>query len=200
MCLCRRMSSSLQNHDQVGNRAEGERLSAIVPRGTLKLAAALLLLAPHTPLLFMGEEYHEKAPFQFFADFEDAELRKAVSQGRRSEFKDFDFSQVPDPEDPETFRRSKLTWATAPENREMLDWYRRLLQLRKQHVTNGEKTADAQYDGGVLTLQVPATDPKIMVQAALERGRPLPEVENGWREALASEEDGYAVRVWVRVR
>ncbi len=189
---------SLQNHDQVGNRAKGERLSVIVPRGTLKLTVALLLLAPHTPLLFMGEEYQEKAPFQFFADFEDAELRKAVSQGRRSEFKDFDFSQVPDPEDPETFLRSKLTWATAPENREMLDWYRQLLQLRKQHVTNGERTADTQYDDGVLTMHVPATDPKIMVQAALERGMSLPEVENGWREAMASEEDGYAVRVWVR--
>jgi maltooligosyltrehalose trehalohydrolase len=189
---------SLQNHDQVGNRARGERLSALIPRGARKLAAALLLLAPHTPLLFMGEEYDEKAPFQFFADFEDSELRKAVSQGRRSEFKDFDFSEVPDPEDPETFRRSKLTWATAPENREMLEWYRQLLQLRRQYVTDGERTADAQYADGVLTMQVPAANPKVVVQAALEQGRSLPEVEDGWRDALFSDEDGYAVRVRVR--
>ena len=189
---------SLQNHDQVGNRARGERLSALIPRGARKLAAALLLLAPPTPLLFMGEEYDEKAPFQFFADFEDLELRKAVSQGRRSEFKDFDFSEVPDPEDPETFRRSKLTWATAPENREMLGWYRQLLQLRKQYVSDGERTADAQYADGVLTMQVPAANPKIMVRAALEQGRSLPKVEGGWRDALFSDEDGYAVRVRVR--
>ena len=124
----------IQNHDQVGNRAKGERLTALVPRGARKMAAALLLLAPHTPLLFMGQEYDETAPFQFFADFEDPELKKAVSEGRRSEFKDFDFSEVPDPEDPQTFERSKLTWAHAPENRDILDWYRKLLQLRKEHV------------------------------------------------------------------
>ena len=109
-----------QNHDQVGNRAKGERLSALIPRGARKLAAALLLLAPHTPLLFMGQEYGETAPFQFFADFEDPALKKAVSEGRRSEFKDFDFNEVPDPEDPRTFARSKLTWADDPENRDML--------------------------------------------------------------------------------
>src|SRR5664280_1999108 len=165
-----------------------------------RLAAALLLLAPHTPLLFMGEEFDEKAPFQFFADFQDPELRKAVSEGRRSEFKDFNFSEVPDPEDPETFERSKLTWATAPESQEMLGWYRHLLQLRKQHVTAGERTADAQYADGVLTMQVPATNPKVMVQAALEDGRSLPEVRDGGRDVLFSEEDGYAVRVRVRVR
>jgi maltooligosyltrehalose trehalohydrolase len=143
----------------------------------------------------MGQEYDEKAPFQFFADFEDPELQKAVSQGRRSEFKDFDFREVPDPEDPETFRRSKLTWATAPENLEMLEWYRQLLQLRQQQVTAGTRTADAKYADGVLTMQVPATNPQIMVQAALKKGRSLPEVENGWREVLVSDEDGYAVRV-----
>ncbi len=101
----------IQNHDQVGNRAKGERLTALIPRGARKLAAAFLLLAPHTPLLFMGQEYDEAAPFQFFADFEDPALKKAVSEGRRSEFKDFDFNEVPDPEDPATFERSKLTWA-----------------------------------------------------------------------------------------
>ena len=188
----------VQNHDQVGNRAKGERLTALIPLGARKLAATLLLLAPHTPLLFMGQEYDETAPFQFFADFEDPELRKAVSQGRRSEFKDFDFREVPDPEDPETFRRSKLTWATAAENLEMLEWYRQLLQLRQQYVTAGERTAEAEFADGVLTMQVPATNPQITVQAALNEGRSLPEVENGWHDALVSNEDGYAVRVRVR--
>jgi hypothetical protein len=80
----------------------------------------------------------------------------------------------------------------------MLGWYQHLLQLRKQHVTAGERTADAQYADGVLTMQVPATNPKIVVHAALEGGRSLPEVRDGGRDVLFSEEDGYAVRVRVR--
>jgi len=188
----------LQNHDQVGNRAKGERLTALVPRGVRKLAAAFLLLAPHTPLLFMGQEYDEQAPFQFFTDFEDPELREGVSESRRSEFKDFDFSEVPDPQEPQTFERSKLTWADAPQNREMLRWYQRLLQLRKEHVTCGERTADAQYGNGLLTMQVPARSPEVMVQAILERGQSLPPMQDGWQGILFSDDDDYAVRVQVR--
>lgn len=188
----------LQNHDQVGNRAKGERLSTLVPRGARKLSAALLLLAPHTPLLFMGQEYDEKAPFQFFADFQDPALKQAVSAGRRSEFKDFDFSEVPDPEDPATFERSKLSWADGPENREMLEWYRQLLQLRKQYVTPGERTADAQFQSGVLTMQVPASNPKLLVQAVLQHDAKSSPLVDGWRQALRSEEDGYLVSVFVR--
>jgi maltooligosyltrehalose trehalohydrolase len=189
----------IQNHDQVGNRAKGERLTALVPRGVRKLAAAFLLLAPHTPLLFMGQEYDEAAPFQFFADFQDPALKKAVSQGRRSEFKDFDFHEVPDPEDPATFKRSKLTWADADENREMLDWYKRLLELRKQHVVNGVRTADAQCAEGMLTMQVPREEPKVVVRATLKKGLTLPLIQNdGWHEVLRSEEDGYAVSVCLR--
>ena len=86
-------------------------------------------------------------------------LKKAVSDGRRSEFKDFDFSEVPDPEDPQTFERSKLTWADAAENRDMLDWYRRLLQLRKQYVLGQERRAQLSYENGVLTMQLPAGKP-----------------------------------------
>ncbi|HEV3118525.1 MAG TPA: malto-oligosyltrehalose trehalohydrolase [Gemmataceae bacterium] len=188
----------LQNHDQVGNRAKGERLSVLVPRGVRKLAAALLLLAPHTPLLFMGEEYDETAPFQFFADFEDPALKKAVSEGRRSEFSEFDFSEVPDPEDPATFERSKLGWSAEPENREMLEWYRRLLQLRKNYVTDGERSADAQYADGVLSMQVPSTGPELLVQASLLPHRKLPDINGAWREVLRSNEDGYEVNVFVR--
>ena len=188
----------LQNHDQVGNRAKGERVSTLMPRGARKLSAALVLLAPHTPLLFMGQEYDETAPFQFFADFQDPALKKAVSEGRRSEFKGFDFSEVPDPEDPATFERSKLSWADGAQNREMLEWYRRLLQLRKQYVSPGERTADAHYADGVLTMQAPARDPKVLVQAALQRGAQLPVVNEAWHEALRSDEDGYAARVCVR--
>jgi maltooligosyltrehalose trehalohydrolase len=154
-----------QNHDQVGNRAKGDRLTTLVPRGVRKLTAALLLLAPHTPMLFMGQEYDEAAPFQFFADFENPALRKAVSEGRRSEFKDFDFNDVPDPSDPATFERSRLTWADGPQNREM---------------------------------RVPADAPKLIVQAALVKDKALPHPPDGWNEVLQSNEDGYAVKVFVR--
>jgi maltooligosyltrehalose trehalohydrolase len=188
----------IQNHDQVGNRAKGERLTMLVPRGVRKLAAALLLLAPHTPLLFMGQEYDERAPFQFFADFQDPALKKAVSEGRRREFKDFNFDEVPDPEDQATFERSKLTWGHGAENREMLEWYRQLLLLRRQYVTSGERTAGAQYDSGVLTIQVPAKEPKLMLRASLQTRSDIPLVEAGWKQQLRSDEDGFHVAVLTR--
>jgi maltooligosyltrehalose trehalohydrolase len=188
----------IQNHDQVGNRAKGERLTALVPYGVRKLAAAFLLLAPHTPLLFMGQEYDESAPFQFFADFEDPGLKKAVSEGRRGEFKDFDFNEVPDPEDPRTFERSKLTWADGVGNREMLEWYRRLLQLRKQYVIDTERTADAQYVAGVLTMRVPAKEPRLVVVANLKSDAAQPQPETGWLELLHSTDDSYVVSVRTR--
>ncbi len=188
----------IQNHDQVGNRAKGERLTVLVPRGVRKLAAALLLLAPHTPLLFMGQEYDEAAPFQFFADFQDPALKKAVSEGRRSEFKDFDFNEVPDPEDPETFERSKLTWADDTPNREMVEWYRQLLQLRRQYISPGERAANAEYADGVLTMLVPAREPKLLVIATLEPDAALPHVGENWHERLNCDEDGHKVAVLTR--
>ena len=185
-----------QNHDQVGNRAKGERVSALVPRGARKMAAALLLLAPHTPLLFMGQEYDEREPFQFFADFGDPALKKAVSDGRRSEFKDFDFNEVPDPEDPQTFERSKLTWADDDENRDMLEWYRKLLRLRKTHILSHQRRADVQFGDGVLTMLVPAVEPTLRIEASLLQGAKLPEHSGSpATELLYSDEDGYAVRV-----
>jgi maltooligosyltrehalose trehalohydrolase len=162
------------------------------------MAAALLLLAPHTPLLFMGEEYDENTPFQFFADFGDPELKKAVSEGRRSEFADFDFSEVPDPEDPQTFERSKLTWASADENREMMEWYRRLLQLRREHVLGHERRATVNYEDGVLTMRVPATKPTLVLECTLQTGAGLPQdTASAWKQVLDNNEDGYAIRVFV---
>ena len=186
----------IQNHDQVGNRAKGERLTALVPRGARKMAATLLLLAPHTPLLFMGQEYDETVPFQFFADFGDPELKKAVSEGRRSEFKDFDFSEVPDPEDPQTFDRSKLTWANAHENRDMMEWYRKLLQFRKEHIVGKQRRAEARYENGVLTMLVPADERTLRIEATLQRGAKLSQDAGSvTAQILYCEEDGYATRV-----
>lgn len=124
----------LQNHDQVGNRALGERTAALMSLGRLKVGAALVLLSPFIPLLFQGEEWAAGTPFQYFTDHQDAELGRAVSEGRRREFKAFgwDPSAVPDPQDPGTFRRSKLAWEEldrAP-HAEVLAWHRDLLALR----------------------------------------------------------------------
>lgn len=188
----------IQNHDQVGNRAQGERLTALVPRGARTLAAALLLLSPHTPLLFMGQEYDELNPFQFFTDYGDPILQKAVSEGRRNEFKDFDFSEVPDPQDATTFERSKLNWKLVEGENLMLHWYASLIDLRKKYVTNSARTSKAELVNGVIHMQVPAEQPAIRVYARIQGSAELPHPETGWEKVLAEEADGYAVSVRVR--
>jgi maltooligosyltrehalose trehalohydrolase len=187
----------IQNHDQVGNRAQGERLTALVPRGARMLAAALLLLAPQTPLLFMGQEYDENNPFQFFTDYGDPALQTAVTEGRRNEFKDFDFQDVPDPQDAETFNRSKLNWQLTRGENLMLDWYSSLLALRKKYVANSERTCKASLIDGVIHLQVPREEPALKVFARIQGSPELPDLGGGWEKVLAEEADGFAVSVWV---
>ncbi len=123
-----------QNHDQVGNRAKGDRLSSIVTIGRAKIAAALVLTAPFVPMLFQGEEWAASTPFQFFTNH-NPELGKLVSAGRRKEFAAFGWNpaDIPDPQSPATFQRSKLNWdeRRQPPHAEMLDWYRRLIALRR---------------------------------------------------------------------
>jgi len=125
----------LQDHDQVGNRAQGERTSMLLPPGLLKVAAALVLLGPSVPMLFQGEEWGASTPFQYFTDHDDPELGRAVTEGRHREFASFgwDPEEVPDPQDPETFRRSKLRWdeVAEPGHADLLDWHRRLIALRR---------------------------------------------------------------------
>lgn len=127
---------SVQNHDQVGNRAIGERLPALTSEGRLNVAAALMLTSPFVPLLFQGEEWAASTPFQYFTDHRDPNLGKAVSEGRRGEFSTFGWQpdQIPDPQDPATFERSKLDWSepSRTPHREILDWYRSLIALRRK--------------------------------------------------------------------
>jgi maltooligosyltrehalose trehalohydrolase len=127
---------AVQNHDQVGNRASGERMSALVDEGSLQTAAALLLTAPFTPMLFQGEEWAASSPFQYFTDHADPELGAAVREGRRREFAAFGWSAeaVPDPQDRATFDRSKLVWdeLDEPYHRRVLDWYSALIELRRR--------------------------------------------------------------------
>jgi maltooligosyltrehalose trehalohydrolase len=128
---------SLQNHDQIGNRATGDRLPASLPPGLLACGAALLLCSPYTPMLFMGEEWGASTPFQFFSFFPDAELRENVRRRRYEEFAEHGWgpAEAPDPNDEQTFERSKLCWdelAAEPHAR-LLRCYRDLIALRRAH-------------------------------------------------------------------
>ena len=129
-----RLVGYAQNHDQVGNRALGDRLGASLSPGLLACAAALTLTAPGTPMLFMGEEWGARTPWQFFTDHQDPDLAEAVRQGRRREFAAHGWTgaEVPDPQDPATRDRSCLDWSEphrAPHT-DLLAWYRELIALR----------------------------------------------------------------------
>ncbi|MGH9794285.1 MAG: malto-oligosyltrehalose trehalohydrolase, partial [Candidatus Acidiferrales bacterium] len=124
-----------QNHDQVGNRMAGERLSALVDFESLKLAAGALLLSPFVPLLFMGEEYGETAPFQYFVSHTDAALIEAVRKGRREEFARFRWQgEPPDPQTEATFERCRLNWELRQSGHHaaLLALHRELLRLRRE--------------------------------------------------------------------
>jgi maltooligosyltrehalose trehalohydrolase len=122
-----------QNHDQVGNRALGERSAALMSEGRLRVAAALLLTSPFVPLLFQGEEWGAGTPFQYFTSHTDPGLARAVSAGRREEFSAFAWDSVPDPQDPATFERSRLRWDELflERNASLLAWYAELIALRR---------------------------------------------------------------------
>ena len=132
-----------QNHDQIGNRAKGERLLHLTDAPRAKIAAALTLLSPFLPMLFQGEEWAASTPFQYFTDHEDAELGKLVSEGRKREFEAFgwDPSEIPDPQDASTLENSKLKWdeLAGEEHADMLRWYKDLIAFRKcrRELTDG---------------------------------------------------------------
>jgi len=169
----------IQNHDQVGNRAGGERFNALVPFEVVKLAAGLLFAAPALPLLFMGEEYGETAPFQFFTSYLDPALAEAVRRGRTEEFAKFAWSGdvVPDPGRPATFVRSRLNHSLvgAPRHRELREYYRRWLALRAQHPALGaldkpKARVELDADGAVLTLtRTASSGESVQLVANLDR-------------------------------
>ncbi|AEB45763.1 malto-oligosyltrehalose trehalohydrolase [Micromonospora maris] len=130
-----RFVAYLQNHDQIGNRAVGDRLSASLSPAMLRVGAVLLMASPFTPMMFMGEEWAASTPWQYFTSHPEPELATAVVLGRRQEFATHGWTAeaVPDPQDRQTFVRSRLDWAELdkPEHRAMYDFYRRLIALRK---------------------------------------------------------------------
>src|SRR5262245_7573083 len=187
---------SVQNHDQVGNRAGSQRLGTVVGREAAKLAAALLFAAPAIPLLFMGEEYGETAPFPFFTSFQDPGLQEAVRHGRQREFERLGWAAaIDDPGDPVTFERARLdhALADAPGHRELRAWYRAWLALRRGHPalgTSGKPGTRAAIARGVLTLtRGAATEERVVLVANLDAvARPLPSLPPGARVLLDSAE------------
>jgi maltooligosyltrehalose trehalohydrolase len=124
---------SLQNHDQVGNRPRGERLITLIPREAWPPLAAILVLGPGLPLLFMGEEYGETRPFLYFTSHSDPALAKAVSEGRKREFIAAGVGDVPDPQDPATFLASKLSHRRDGDHGVIRDVYQQLLRMRRRY-------------------------------------------------------------------
>jgi maltooligosyltrehalose trehalohydrolase len=128
----------VQNHDQLGNRAQGDRLCHLTTQDRTKIAAALVLTSPFVPMLFQGEEFGSNSPFQYFADFaEEPDLARAVAEGRRKEFGQFGWKpeQVPDPGSPETFERSRIDWTEKHDEAHLslLEWHRQLILLRRTY-------------------------------------------------------------------
>jgi maltooligosyltrehalose trehalohydrolase len=158
----------IQTHDQVGNRAVGDRISHIAGLERAKIAAAVYLLSPFVPMLFQGEEWAASTPFLYFADHEDLELARAVSDGRQKEFAAFGWNpaSIPDPESRTTFDGSKLHWEElkAGSHAEMLSWYRALIRIRRTTpclnngapgnvgVTFDEKTKWMRLERGAITV------------------------------------------------
>ncbi|MBP5936167.1 malto-oligosyltrehalose trehalohydrolase [Streptomyces acidiscabies] len=162
-----------QTHDQIGNRAQGDRLSASLPPGLLACAAALTLTGPFTPMLFMGEEWAASTPWQFFTDHTDPDLAEAVRRGRRREFAAHGWAEedVPDPQSPATRDRSCLDWAEAERepHARVLAWYRTLITLRHTHpdLTDPD-LADLRvaYDEGARWLAFRRGDIRVAVNLA----------------------------------
>jgi maltooligosyltrehalose trehalohydrolase len=148
-----------QNHDQIGNRCAGDRLASFLPFEKLKMAAAGVVLSPFIPMLFMGEEYGERAPFQYFVSHEDPSLIEAVRRGRRREFAGFNWAdEAPDPFDVSTFDRCKCQWPRSGvdhQPRKLREFYRELLRMRRMiglHRYPNPVATEAQSQGDSLLL------------------------------------------------
>lgn len=187
----------IQNHDQVGNRPDGARLSVLVSKAALKVAAALNLLSPYLPMLFMGEEYGETAPFHFFTSHIDPEIASATRQGRKREFTSHNFKlDFIDPQAETTFEKSKLNLGLryAETNEELFGFYRELIGLRKSHAAlrNFERRdvkVDLLEDQKVLITKRKASDESLIIVFVLNE-RPVDlkgVIGKSWTKLYASE-------------
>jgi maltooligosyltrehalose trehalohydrolase len=182
-----------QNHDQIGNRARGERLSTLLDLPKLKAVAALTLLSPFVPMLFQGEEWGAATPFLYFTDHQDPALAAAVTAGRTREFASFRWAgEVPDPQAPATFERSKLDWSelSRSPHEELLDWHRRLIALRASRSMHaGRARPKVRFDQKAQWLRVEHAGLLAAFNfGAAPRRVPLP--AGAWELVLRSDPEG----------
>jgi maltooligosyltrehalose trehalohydrolase len=189
-----------QNHDQIGNRARGERLVALTSPGGLRVAAALTTLSPALPLFFQGEEWAAPEPFQYFVSHGDPGLVEAVRKGRSEEFKAFSWAgEVPDPQDEQTFLRSKIDrrHRDQPQGRGAFSWHRDLLALRREHPAlqdDRREALEARREGAALVLRRWNEGKEIAVVALFaEEERDLELPRGSWRPLLDSGAPRYSV-------
>ncbi len=198
----RRLVGYLQTHDQVGNRMSGDRISALVPPGVQAAGAALSLLGPGTPMIFMGEEWGATTPWQFFTSFEEDWLAAAVREGRRAEFGSHGWSahDVPDPQDPATRDRSVLDWSEVEKGKHarMLRWYAGCIAARRSLLGQGPtrltgiSTSFDEDAGWFVMAHAPADRPTYAVVVNLSAAaQPVPlagagEVLRAWDEKATS--------------
>jgi maltooligosyltrehalose trehalohydrolase len=184
-----------QNHDQIGNRAQGERLSMMVEPWKLKAIAALTLLSPFVPMLFQGEEWGADTPFLYFTDHQDKELGRLVSEGRAREFSSFKWQgAVPDPQDAETFLKSKLDWSqpAGGAHAQLLEWHRELLRIR--HDKNRRRASSAKAPKAVVSVGQKAQWLRFVHEGVLavfnfaDRAQRVPMPEGEWHLVLNSVE------------
>ena len=193
---------AIQNHDQTGNRARGERLATLVSPEALRLAAALLLLSPYVPLLFMGEEHGETSPFLYFVSHGDPALVEAVRRGRQEEFAAFAWSgEVPDPQAEETFEASRPRWerARSGPGATMLALYRDLLRLRRSApaLRPGAAGVHVRHDEAARWVVVRYDKEGVVLEAAFNlssEGRTVPLEGDGWELALSTDAAAYGGR------
>ena len=200
--------SYIQNHDQTGNRPMGERLHMIAPHQAVRAVAAINLLSPHIPLLFMGEEWAADQPFTYFSDI--SELADSIRKGRQREFAESPLKKpgesMPDPMGEETFRACKLDWAAQgdPEKAEWLSFYRRLLDVRRAEITprlpemEGNSGSYQLIDNRVLKVRWPLADDAVLTLVANLTPEPAVGVElrAGRRLWLEGDLDGNTLSPW----
>lgn len=155
----------IQNHDQIGNRASGERLSSLISFGELKLAAGFLILSPFTPMLFMGEEYGETAPFLYFVDAPDENFARKVNASRKEEFSYFGWNNnVIDASSEQAFTSSKLSWDLRGNHGAMLTFYRDLIRIRKERLPMKVRYSfNSAYENGSIFAWYTDGDRKIRI-------------------------------------
>ena len=168
-----------QTHDQVGNRARGERLAQLVGAGRLRIAAAVVLLSPFVPMLFMGEEWGAASPFLYFTDHSDPALARAVTEGRRREYAAFGWrpEDIVDPQSREAFERSRLDWSEPGRepHRALLEWYRALIALRRDvaELRDGRRDlAEVAFDEDARWLRM--SRGPVTLALALDHGAEVP--------------------------